>query len=132
MGDEAGYPYHANNAESQGSFGYLGKLDALQEAALAELRARLADSGTSVAPLLCPPAETEAHFLLRFLRARKFNVDAALSMLQDDLAWREQEKIAELNLMSPAEVLGCDPADVVGKYFPYWLHGYDREVPIDA
>lgn len=64
--------------------------------------------------------------LLRFLRARKFNVDNAFSMIESDILWRSEGNRGNLRNMRAAEVLGCDSREVC-KYFPTWIQGYDKQ-----
>ena len=43
--------------------------------------------------------------MLRFLRARQFDLDAAESMLRNDIAWRQMNGIAQMSLLDADEVL---------------------------
>ena len=43
--------------------------------------------------------------MLRFLRARQFDLDAAESMLRNDLEWRQMNGIAQMSLLEADEVL---------------------------
>ena len=60
-------------------------------------------------------AESETTFLLRFMRARNFNVAAASKFIRADARWRREVGAAPqpspLAQMAAADVLGCDPAD---------------------
>ncbi|CAL1684857.1 unnamed protein product [Lasius platythorax] len=59
------------------------------------------------------------HFLLRWLRARKWDPTAAEKMLRDSLDWRKQwdaDNLSEWNL-----------PEVVKTYLPYGLSGFDKD-----
>ena len=64
--------------------------------------------------------------LLRFLRARQFNVQKAFDMIKSDVEWRENVVGKNLRSLSAQEVLDCDIAKI-SKYFPTWIQGYDKE-----
>ncbi|XP_072144818.1 SEC14-like protein 2 isoform X2 [Dermacentor andersoni] len=68
------------------STGYAGAelLSASEEATLEQFRATVAD--------LSPPS-TEDWYLLKWLRARKFNVDDAKKMLREHIAWRKKHQV---------------------------------------
>lgn len=51
-----------------------------------------------VTPHLCSPGETLDHMLLRFLRARAFDVDKALDLLVNDIKWREENQVCATHL----------------------------------
>lgn len=65
--------------------------------------------------------------LLRFLRARKFNVKNAFKMLESDVHWRSEENRSELSRESVQDVLQCNIAEFY-HYFPAWMQGYDKYV----
>jgi hypothetical protein len=71
--------------------------------------------------------EVEFLKLLRFLRARKFNVSQALHMIRDDIAWRQHENRMNLRHETAVEVLGCDVAKLY-TYFPTWIQGTDKQL----
>jgi hypothetical protein len=52
----------------------------------------------------CEPPE---YFAARVLRARKFDVEAALKLVTETAGWREEIKVAELCKKDPFDVLGC-------------------------
>ena len=57
--------------------------------------------------------------LLRFLRARDFNVDKAREMLCQSLIWRKKHQIDRL-------LTDYQPPPVVSQYFVGGWHGYDK------
>lgn len=65
--------------------------------------------------------------LLRFLRARKFNVQQAFQMVKEDVKWRSEEGRFNLRYETAEEVLGCDLAKLY-RYFPTWIQGQDKQL----
>lgn len=108
--------------------GYKGNLSASQQHALEEVRARIVALGLAaqMAAAVLAPAEDEDGLLLRFLRARGFDVAKATEMLRADLEWRAEQRVAELAACTEAEVLGCDPA-IIAHYLPYWADSVDLQ-----
>ena len=110
--------------------GYIFSLTLGQERALALLRERLQESGrmSQVKMEVRRPAETVDTFLLRFLRARDFEVEAAYEFLVEDLSWRAKKDVHALKTKTLAEVLGCSEEDAatVMEGFPSYQHGFDR------
>lgn len=90
---------------------HLGTLEPLQESKLLELHELMKQRCTKV-----PSYPT----LLRFLRARDFSVDKASQMLQDSLAWREENNVDHIlsDYKTPA---------VVAKHFPGAWHQTDKD-----
>nr|XP_023676456.1 SEC14-like protein 2 isoform X2 [Paramormyrops kingsleyae] len=93
--------------------GRVGDLSPKQAEALAQLRERLQDV---IAQL---PAQHD-HFLLRWLRARNFNVQKAEVMLRKHLEFRRQMK---------ADTITTEwrPPEVIERYLPGGMCGYDRD-----
>lgn len=90
---------------------YLGKLDMMQESKLVQLRRGIEElRGSSV------PADTT---LLRFLRAREFNVEKAKEMLTQSLHWRKKYQIDKL-------LDEYEAPQVVKEYFPGGWHHFDK------
>lgn len=71
------------------------------------------------------PGDTVTHYCLRFLFARKFDLEKALAMLRADLAWRAKHRPKELLLQHPLDVVGMSIEDVE-QYLPLWHQGYDK------
>ncbi|XP_053625554.1 SEC14-like protein 2 [Plodia interpunctella] len=72
----------------------------------------------SVKDVLKP--EHNDHFLLRWLRARQWDPDAAEKMLRDSMKWREKWEI-DTTLQT------WEPPEVLQKYFPSGSTGFDKE-----
>ncbi|XP_011561304.3 SEC14-like protein 2 [Plutella xylostella] len=64
--------------------------------------------------------EHDDHFLLRWLRARRWDPDAAEKMLRDSMAWREKWEL-------DSGLQQWQPPKVLETYFPSGSSGYDRE-----
>jgi len=69
--------------------------------------------------------ENEFLKLLRFLRARKFNVKNAFKMVENDIKWRAEENRGNLRNEMVHEVLGCNVTEFYN-YFPAWIQGHDK------
>lgn len=50
-------------------------------------------------------AESRNHYLLRFLKARKMNVNLAFEMIREDLKWRDKIAVNEIASKTASEVL---------------------------
>ncbi|KAG7480818.1 hypothetical protein MATL_G00060240 [Megalops atlanticus] len=93
--------------------GRVGDLSPKQAEALAQFRERVQD----IIPQL--PYQSD-HFLLRWLRARNFNVQKAEAMLRKHLEFRKHMK---------ADTITTDwkPPEAIEKYLSGGMCGYDRE-----
>ncbi|KAF8056433.1 SFH3 [Scenedesmus sp. PABB004] len=93
-------------------------LDQEHAHALAELKARLAARAVALPHALIVAGDVDAT-LFRFLRARKYSVDAAAAMLEKSLAWRAQVG-ADAALEQPLDarlvslVRACRPSSYIG------------------
>ena len=63
---------------------------------------------------------------LRFLRARKYDVDQAMVMIRNDVAWRAEGDRSQLRWRRAYDVLQCD-LGAFFTYFPTWVQGYDKQ-----
>lgn len=123
--EELIFPYHEGNTMARES-GYVGTLTPPQAAALSALRQRVLAAKLNIDPHRCLPAESQNHFLLRFLRARQFSVDKAWDMLSADIAWREEYGVLALRDRSMAAVVQCDE-NLVHHHLPIWHAGFDLQ-----
>lgn len=88
------------------------------EACLDEFRLRIAQAGLQLPPVLFCNGDVDAT-LMRFLRARKWNVEAAFTMLEKSLAWRARVG-ADTALEHPLDpqlmqlVRECRPSSYIG------------------
>ncbi len=120
---------------------------ALREFHQSLLSERSDRSGPTVLQLQLEHVEGEEILkMLRFLRARNFDVQKSLEMYRKDAAWRESTFITEppkdgpltdlcpihaLPLQSAQEVLQIDDEAKLQqffKFFPTWMQGYDKEL----
>ncbi|XP_072164294.1 SEC14-like protein 2 [Diadema setosum] len=91
--------------------GFVGDLSSSQSKALSELKSRI--DGISL-------PESGDDYLLKWLRARGFNVDKAEKMLRDHISFREEWNVQSL-------VDNWQPPEVLDKYMVGGLCGYDKE-----
>ena len=68
-------------------------LDDKEAAALQSFRARLTNDGGPAIPQAMADNGGESGVLLRFLRARKYDVDKALAMLAAAIKWRTENGV---------------------------------------
>lgn len=94
---------------------YLGELTPLQESKLLSLEAKIKEQ-CSVEGKRMPDHQT----ILRFLRARDYNVDKGYAMLVESLKWRRENDIDSLLEMYKMP-------SVLEKHFPGGWHHYDNE-----
>ncbi|KAJ7123114.1 CRAL-TRIO domain-containing protein [Mycena epipterygia] len=95
--------------------GRLGNLTPVQEAALAKLSAELRAEGTFV------EARHDDAGLLRFLRARKFDVQKTKDMLLAAEKWRKEFGVDEL-----VRTFDFTELAEVDKYYPQYYHHMDK------
>ncbi|CAJ1069387.1 SEC14-like protein 2 isoform X2 [Xyrichtys novacula] len=93
--------------------GRVGDLSPKQAEALEQFRERIQD----ILPLL--PAQHD-HFLLRWLRARNFNVQKSEAMVRKHVEFRKNMKVDTITT-------DWRPPEVIEKYLSGGMCGYDRE-----
>lgn len=91
---------------------HLGNLEPMQESKLLELHDKIKESSQPVIPSYST--------LLRFLRARDFNVEKAHNMLQESLKWRQDNHIDQM-------LHEYKPSTVITKYFLGAWHQSDKQ-----
>ncbi|KLO09905.1 hypothetical protein SCHPADRAFT_833336 [Schizopora paradoxa] len=99
--------------------GYLGNLSASQQKALDQFRKELQDEGHFVEERM------DDSTLLRYLRARKWDVALAKKMLFDREKWREDFQLDKL--MKCVLEFDFKEKKEVDKYYPQYYHKVDKE-----
>lgn len=115
-------PYHPNSELRERS-GYYPNISREQLKAASDLIALIEKEGLNF------NSDDEHEFLklLRFLRARKFNVEHAMKMVREDVEWRSQENRLNIRSETAEEVIGCSLNDIF-RYFPAWMQGVDKQM----
>ncbi|KAJ0578846.1 putative CRAL-TRIO lipid binding domain, CRAL/TRIO domain, CRAL/TRIO domain superfamily [Helianthus annuus] len=90
--------------------------NANEEKAVHELRQKLLDRD------LLPPRHDDYHTLLRFLKARDFNIERTARMWEEMLNWRK-----EYGTDTILEDFHYDELEEVLQHYPHGYHGIDRE-----
>ncbi|KDP26382.1 hypothetical protein JCGZ_17540 [Jatropha curcas] len=90
--------------------------DAKEEAAVNAFRQTL------IAKDLLPSRHDDYHTLLRFLKARKFDLDRTLLMWSEMLNWRKENGVDSI-----IQDFVYDEYEEVQRYYPHAYHGVDKE-----
>uniref|UniRef100_A0A3Q3AVG4 SEC14 like lipid binding 1 n=1 Tax=Kryptolebias marmoratus TaxID=37003 RepID=A0A3Q3AVG4_KRYMA len=105
-------PKHTNKLDADYIKRYLGDLTPLQESCLIRLRKWLQETHKGKIP--------KDEHILRFLRARDFNMDKAREFLCQSLTWRKQHQVDYL-------LETWNPPQVLQDYYTGGWHHHDRD-----
>ncbi|KAL1917368.1 uncharacterized protein VTP21DRAFT_5024 [Calcarisporiella thermophila] len=108
-------PVRPSAALSYGGTGRLDTLTPMQEVALERFRSELQQGG------YFDPSRHDDHCLLRFLRARKFDLDATKAMFIACEKWRKEFGVDKL-----VKEFEFPEAEKIAKIYPRYYHKTDR------
>jgi hypothetical protein len=140
-------PYHPSSSLINRT-GYYPNLEPEHIHALQEFKnVILSESSDKIGPHGSNQDEEDDHLkMLRFLRARNFDVQKSLDLYRKDQEWRRSTfitdppkggvkvalcSIGELRHQTAQDVLECHDKEKLQKFFSYfqnWVQGYDREL----
>jgi len=118
-------PLYHPDSELNGKAGWYPNISSSQLAAANSLRASLEREGYWED--FNYDEENEFLKLLRFLRARKFDVPKTLEMCRNDVIWRREEDRYSIRFETAAETLQCADTGPIFEYFPCWVQGRDKQ-----
>lgn len=122
MCDLPALPAYHPNSELGSRRGYYPNLDEIHLEALSSLRTLVNETKLDISD----GQEHDTLKLLRFLRARQFNVSKAFDMLRNDVEWRADESRQDMQTKKAEDILQNDLATIY-KYFPTWMQGFDKQ-----
>ncbi|KAJ6263110.1 hypothetical protein Dda_1669 [Drechslerella dactyloides] len=106
--------------------GHYGHLTHDQQSALHNFHVVLAEKGLYTPPSEKGPASHDETTLLRFLRARKFDVPSAVQQFSDTEAWRQETKIEQLY-----DTIDVQEYEQARSVYPQWTGRRDRRgIPV--
>ena len=112
-----------SNKVSEANWGRLDFLTASEGTALAEFTARVPAASLERVQYR---AESKEAVSLRFLRARKFEVDKSLALLAECCQLFDKYDAEGCATMGAEAAAGCDP-DVLTTFYPHTQRGYDKQ-----
>lgn len=125
--DTTQFHYLPNTPQDLAGDGYYHKLTEKQQTTLSTLQTWAIDNDIDV-PLLAKHALHPTLTMLRYLRANKFDVDATMRHIQENLKWRRAMQANDVVVCpDPQLLLGC-PVNKLTAIFPHWHCGYDLEL----
>ncbi|GAB2234503.1 hypothetical protein Droror1_Dr00003758 [Drosera rotundifolia] len=71
---------------------------------------------------LLPPTHDDYHTMLRFLKARKFDLDRTIHMWEEMIKWRKENRVDSI-----IQEFKYDEYEEVRRYYPHGYHGIDKD-----
>jgi hypothetical protein len=102
--------------------GWYPNLDLSQKAAAAKIKKMIDDEGLS----FNYDRENEYLKILRFLRARKYDVNLTMDLIRNDVKWRVENRVCDLKDYQVEDIIELSPTQMF-EHFPAWVQGFDKE-----
>eukprot|EP00298_Acanthocystis_sp_HF-20_P016359 c21458_g3_i1.p1 GENE.c21458_g3_i1~~c21458_g3_i1.p1 ORF type:complete len:293 (-),score=101.58 c21458_g3_i1:59-937(-) len=106
--------------------GFVGTLTSEEEKVLQEFKELCKNEEVDLSVYPIREYETIDHILLRFLRARNFNLQQALKMINDNVKWRKENNIMTITEESPSNIYKCD-SQKIAAILPALHPGFDKQ-----
>ena len=119
---ELSSPSYHKNSELRHQAGYYPNLSASQKECILQVKSKLKAANIS----LKVPREYDNLYILRFLRAKDFDINGTFSLLQQHILWQRKMDYDNLIQETCRNILQCR-AELFFDIFPWYFSGTDKQ-----